>query len=420
MAEIRLGYGREKLLTAFDETRFDVLAGEDAKAAMSDAEINAALDAPVDSDLLENLIDAGDTVLIVVPDATRNSASASIVNLTVRRLIANGTMPFDIRIIFATGIHRGVTDDEKRTLVTPFIFQRVKTLDHNARDLVQIVDLGMTQRGTPIQLNRALLEHDKIIIIGGVEFHYFAGFGGGRKLICPGLASSRTINETHKLAFDFERRTRRENVRIGSLANNPVHHEFIEIAAKINPTFGVNAITDDAGNAVAIFAGNWRAAHERACEFFAATHTIKIAEKREIVIVSCGGTPFDANLIQAHKALETASHACTEGGTIIWLAKCAEGLGRADFLEWFAAEDSRQLAENLRQKFQVNGQTAWSLLDKAERFKIHLISNLPEETARRMRLQPATNIAEILARHYAQKGFILPFGAKFLPISEKK
>ena len=97
---------------------------------------------PIDSKPLEEIINTGETVLIVVPDATRQTASGQIVNLLVRRLIANGTMPFEISIIFATGIHRKVTEDEKRELLTPFIFQRIKTLDHNARDLMQIAGLG--------------------------------------------------------------------------------------------------------------------------------------------------------------------------------------------------------------------------------------------------------------------------------------
>ena len=414
---IDLGYGKEKIAFAFDTERFTVLAREsEAETALSDQEINALLDAPIDSDLLENLIAAGETVLIVVPDATRAAASGQIVNLLVRRLIAAGVMPFDIRIIFATGIHRQTTMEEKRELVTPFIFQRVKTLDHNPRALVQIVKLGETKRGTTIELNRALLEHDKVILVGGVAFHYFAGFGGGRKLVCPGLASSRTANETHKLSFDFEKKRRRENIATGKLAGNPVHEEFLEIVEKINPALAVNTIVNAAGNAAKIFAGNWRTAHAAACAYYLETHSVQIAEKRPLVIVSTGGAPFDINLIQAHKALEMAAHACTPGGTIIWLAECADGLGRNDFLAWFAAENSEQLATNLEKKFQVNGQTAWSLLEKAERFKIHLISNLPPEEIRQMRLNPVRNLNEALLQTTENiKGYILPFGAKYLP-----
>jgi nickel-dependent lactate racemase len=139
-------------------------------------------------------------------------------------------------------------------------------------------------------------------------------------------------------------------------------------------------------------------------------------EKRPLVIVSCGGTPLDLNLIQAHKALEMASYACEEGGTIIWLAECADGLGRTDFLNWFEAENSQKLAGILREKFQVNGQTAWSLLSKAERFNVFLISDLPESETRRMRVHPARSLEEAFAKvNLNSGGYIMPFGAKFLP-----
>lgn len=425
MAEIQLSYGKSKIAFDYDERQFDVLAKENPLAALSDVEINAAFDAPIDSDALENIIEPNDSVLIVVPDATRKAASGQIVNLLVRRLIANGVAPLSIRIIFATGIHRPVTEEEKRELLTPFIAQRIKTIEHNAKDLMrlagleskQFIDFGVSKNGTPIELNRALVEHDKIILVGGVNFHYFAGFGGGRKLICPGLASDKTVNATHKLIFDCERKTRRAGVEVGKLAGNPVHEEFLEIVEKVNPAFAVNTIVDEAGNAARIFAGNWKTAHERACEFYAQDFAFKIAEKRPLVIVSAGGAPLDLNLIQAHKALEMASHACSEGGTIVWLAECSDGLGRNDFLDWFAAENSQQLAENLCRKFQVNGQTAWALLEKAERFKIYLISGLPEEITKKMRLFPAQSLDDVFTQiDKNQNGYVLPFGAKFLPI----
>jgi lactate racemase len=339
-----LAYGKQHITFNFDEKLFDVLGKNNPEIALSDVEIGKAFDNPFDSKTLEEIINQGETVLIVVPDATRASASGQIVNLLVRRLIANGTMPFDIRIIFAAGIHRQPTEAEKKELLTPFIFQRIKHLEHNPRDLVQLVKLGFTKRGTPIELNRALLEHDHVITIGSINWHYFAGFGGGRKLICPGLASSRTINETHKLAFDFDKKNRREGVGIGMLGGNAVHEEFIEIVSKINPSFSINSITNDNNEATKIFCGNWKTSHEAACEFYSDNFSIQVPEKRELVIVGCGGFPHDLNIIQAHKALENASNICEENGTIIWLAECSEGLGKSDFLKWFESETGENLA----------------------------------------------------------------------------
>lgn len=415
MPTINLKYGKSHISFDYDENRFEILGSEKQNVPLSDVEIGNRFDNPIDSKPIEEIVSQGETVLIVVPDATRQTASGQIVNLLVRRLIANGTMPFNISIIFATGIHRKVTEAEKQELLTPFIAQRVKTLDHNPRDLMQIMRLGETESEIPIELNRALVEHDRVIIVGGISFHYFAGFTGGRKLICPGLASAKTISKTHRLAFDFQSKARRAGVDTGVLDGNAVHEGFMQVVSKFPPAFSINTITGDQGEAVEMFCGDWIAAHRAACDFYALRHTIEIAEKRDLVVASCGGFPHDINMIQAHKALDMAARICAENGTIVLLAECADGLGRNDFLNWFEADDSNALAEKLCESYQVNGQTAWNLLRIAERFNVQIITSLPENETRQMRLHMARGLDEILSRiDENAKGYVLPFGAKFL------
>jgi nickel-dependent lactate racemase len=415
MPSIDLKYGRSTIPFSYDEDRFKILGVSEQAAPLTDIELGKKLDRPVGSETIEEIIHAGETVLIVVPDATRQTASGQVVNLLVRRLIANGTMPFEIAIIFATGIHRPVTEAEKQAILTPFIAQRVKTLAHGPRDLMQIIRLGETSGGIAIELNRALTEYDHIVLVGGVTFHYFAGFTGGRKLICPGLASSKTVSATHKLAFDCERRGRAAGVGPGRLDGNPVHEAFMEAVGKTRVSFAVSTIVNDSGDAVDLFCGDWVLSHRAACEKYAADHTIPIPEKRELVIASCGGFPHDINMIQAHKTLETASQACADGGTIILLAECADGLGRADFLNWFDAANSAELAEKLCAAYQVNGQTAWTLLQKAERFHIRIVTALGDEDCKKMRLDRVDSIEGALSDISGNSiGYILPFGAKFL------
>jgi nickel-dependent lactate racemase len=428
MPVIELKYGKTAIPFSYNENQFEVLGFEEQTAPLTDAGIGVKLDNPVDSKPVEEIINEGESVLIVVPDATRQTACASIVNLLVRRLIANGTMPFNIRIIFATGIHRKVSAEEKRELLTPFIFQRIQTLDHTAKDLMQIAGLDSKRfarfgeiDGAPVELNRALTEYDHVVIIGGITFHYFAGFTGGRKLICPGLASEKTISATHRLAFDCAAKARTTGVGTGLLDGNAVHEAFMRVAAKISPSFSINTLTNDRGAAVDVFCGDWVSSHRAGCASYAARHTVEITEKRDLVVVSCGGAPFDLNMIQAQKAVEMAALACNDGGRIVFFAECADGLGRHDFLDWFAAENAARLAENLCQNYQVNGQTAWSLLKKAERFDIQIVTALPEDETRRMRLQKLdlsrSPLASIAGR---DKGYIIPFGAKFLIRQKEK
>ncbi|MEQ1643992.1 MAG: nickel-dependent lactate racemase [Pyrinomonadaceae bacterium] len=413
MQKIDLKYGNTSPAFEYDGSRCEILRGDEHSIPLSDADIGERLDSPIDSPPLEEIVRSGDSVLIVVPDATRQTAAGQIVNLIVRRLIANGTLPFDIRIIFATGIHRKVTDDEKAAILTPFILQRIKTLDHDARDLMQIVSTGTTSGGIEIGLNRALIEHDHVVIVGGVSFHYFAGFTGGRKLICPGLASSRTIAATHKLAFDFQQKKRREGVDTGVLDGNAVHEAFVEVVRKRPPSFAISSIVNDKGEATELFCGDWQASHRSACDAYSSANTIGITEKRDLVIASCGGQPHDINLIQAHKTLDAAARACRDGGTIILLAECSDGLGRSDFLSWFETANSATLADKLVEKYQVNGQTAWSLLQKAETFDVRIVTDLDAASCEKMRVKK-TSIGEAIsiAKDAPKPAYLIPNGSK--------
>lgn len=410
MTRIELAYGRGSVALDYDDDRFSVLsASSDRAAPLSDFEVGAALDS------VDEIVGADDSVLIVVSDATRATASAQVVNLLVRRLVSAGVSPARMAVIFATGIHRPVSEKEKVELLTPFITQRLRVLQHDPYDAAKLTSLGQTERGVTVEVNSALREFSKVLLTGGITFHYFAGFTGGRKSICPGLASAKTIAATHMLALDFERGGRKAGVGAGFLDGNAVHEECERVAALVAPSFGINTIVNEQKQAVKIFCGDWRLAHRAGCEYYLDQYSTTIPAKRDVVIASCGGFPHDINLIQAHKALDMAALACNEGGTIILLAECSDGLGRPDFLKWFDAADSRALEARLVNGYEVNGQTAWALLTKAERYRVLLVSELPADEVKRMRMTPSPALAAALDHAGGGDGFILPRGAAVLP-----
>ena len=218
------------------------------------------------------------------------------------------------------------------------------------------------------------------------------------------------------LALDFESGSRRAGVQTGALDGNAVHEECERVALLVAPVFSINTIVDEKKQPAKLFCGDWRLAHRAACDYYVDHYSARIQAKRDIVIVSSGGFPHDINLIQAHKALDMAALACNDGGTIIVLAECSDGLGRPDFLKWFDARDSRALAARLVNGYEVNGQTAWALLTKAERFRVCLVSELPPDEVRKMHMVPVRTIEEALEQAGSGDGFIMPRGAAVLPL----
>ena len=413
---IELGYGRRSLEFSFDDARFSVLTADHIPTApLKDYEVGDAIDDPIASPPIDELVSSDDSVLIVVSDATRATGSAQIVNLLSRRLIQAGVSPARMAVIFATGIHRPVTEQEKIELLTPFIVQRLRILTHDAYDQSKLSTFGKTETGVTVELNSALKEFSRVFLTGGITFHYFAGFTGGRKSICPGLASAKTIEATHMLALNFETGGRRDGVRAGALEGNAVHEECERIALLVAPAFSLNTIVNENKQAARLYTGDWRVAHRAACDYYLDRYSARIPSKRDVVIVSCGGFPHDINLIQAHKALDMAALACNDGGTIILVAECSDGLGRPDFLKWFEESNARALAARLVNGYEVNGQTAWALLTKAERFRVCLVSELPPDDVRRMRMVPVRTIDEALEHAGSGDGFIMPRGAALLP-----
>ena len=416
MPEIQLAYGSSSFNHLFNDDRFLILDrhSEDERP-LSDVDVGLLLDSPIDSPPIDEIVEAGDSILIVVSDATRATASAQMINLLVRRLIQGGVRAADINVIFATGIHRRVSDGEKSELLTPFITQRIKVLDHDPFDPSRLSYLGTTPRGVPVELNSALKSFRHVILTGGIGFHYFAGFTGGRKSVCPGLASAKTIEATHMLALDFEQGGRRTGVGTGLLDGNAVHEECDRVAEMISPTFSVNTVVNEKQLAVKLYCGNWRTAHRTGCDEYLTEHSIELDKERPVVIASCGGFPHDINVIQAHKTLDMAANACIEGGAIVLLAECRDGLGRPDFLKWFKEANGRSLEERLRENYEVNGQTAWSLMTKAERYEVYLVSTLDPEVVRKMRMIPVQFEEALKKIGSTDSGYIMPRGAAILP-----
>ncbi len=415
---VNLGYGAQQISFRFDPQQFNVLARHDATTVpLTDAELHAALDAPINSPRLEEVVKSHERVVIVVPDATRAARVDRIAPLLVERLNRHGLSDDQISFLIGGGIHRAPTAEEIHSILGPNLPGRIEVHPHDANDDVSHASLGTTARGTPVVLNRRLVEADRVIVVGAISLHYIAGFSGGRKAILPGCGAERSIQANHLLSFDLETLEKRAGIASGCLDGNPVNEDMLEAVGMLNPSFLVNTVLDADNDIAAVYAGHWRDAHRRGCDEYLASHTVAVDERRPLVIVSAGGAPRDVNLIQSHKAMEHASQVLAEGGTMIALAECAQGLGRDDFLRWFAPGGSRATALMLADDYKINGQTAWGLRRKSERFRLLLVSALDADVVRKMGLEPHATLESALSVVESEPGYIIPGGLTTLPSS---
>jgi len=363
----------------------------------------------------------GEKIVIVTSDITRHTGSEIYLPLMVERLNRQGILDRDIEILIALGIHRAQTPHEHAKILGA-LYGRIRVRDHDCDDNAGLVSIGRTSNGINVRINRAAVEADRLILTGVIGFHYFAGFGGGRKSVLPGIASRQACMDSHFAVLNPGQGTGRNRQAVtGNLTNNPVHQAMSEACALAAPDFILNTVLSPERRIIAAFAGQWQEAHEAGCRFYREHFSYPLKEKADLVIVSSGGFPKDINLIQAHKSMEYAAQALKDGGTMILLAECRDGFGNSGFFSWFRHKDLEQFEAALREQYEINGQTAYSTLQKARRFRIILISEFPGQQVEQMGMLPCNSLDEALqlAAEFLPadwQALVMPEGGSVLPV----
>lgn len=365
---------------------------------------------------------AGEKVVIVTSDVTRYTGSEIYLPLLVERLNRQGIPDRDIEILIALGIHRKQTEHEHQKILGP-LYNRVRVIDHDCDNSAQLVALGRTSSGIEVSVNRRAVEADRLILTGVIGFHYFAGFGGGRKSVLPGIASRQACMASHFALLNPEPGSGKNRLAVtGNLEGNPVHQAMLEACAMAEPDFILNTVLSLDKSIIAAYAGHWRTAHEEGCRYYRERFSFPLQEKADLVIVSCGGFPKDINLIQAHKSMEYASQALKDDGVMILLAECRDGFGNDTFFSWFRHKRLEEFEAALRSHYEINGQTAYSTLQKAQRFRIILVSQFPERQVEEMGMIPADSLdAALVAAEPLLpadwKVLVMPEGGSVLPVA---
>ena len=322
-------------------------------------------------------------VALVVADKTRLSELQKYMPW-IEQGIREGNLPgFTLDIFIAYGSHPAQSDEESEAAYGDY-FQTYPFIHHDARN-GSFQDFGTTTRGTRILINEKLFnEHDAVITYGSISHHYFAGFGGGRKLIFPGLARLSSILHNHSLFLDFQNRILQEHCQSGVLDGNPIAEDLKEIYDQLPPTIGIHAILNPRGEVCAFKAGDDYKTFEQACRTYSEYYKIDTEEQFDLVLASTGGYPKDINFIQAHKSIHSAARFVRDGGTLILIAECPDGLGNRQLPEIFELGDWNKIFPSDRSKYENNTGTVLAQLKKSLRLQIKMITSLDKEICARL------------------------------------
>lgn len=415
--ELTYGYGKEirhfcvsenNLLCQVTQNRINVsCTGIDA--------VKEALNNPIGTPRLKEIVKPGEKVVIITSDITRPCPSQLIIPEIIMELNQAGVRNEQITVVFALGSHRFQTPDEQRKLVGDWVYDKIKCVDAAKESFVHI---GVTSFGTPVDIDPVVAKADRRICVGNIEFHYFAGYSGGAKAVMPGVSTQEAIQKNHS-------RMVLEEAKAGSLSQNPLRQDIEEAAAMVGVDFILNVVLDEEKHIVKAVAGDVRKAHEAGCRFLDALYKVPIPQRADIVITTPGGFPKDINLYQTQKALDNARYAVKEGGIIILIGSCIEGMGEKVFEEWMVNSPSPDtVIERIQRKFQLGGHKAASISMILKKNRIFLVSDLNDEFVKSIFMEPFPDIEVALEEAYKISGknssvIFMPHGGSVLPQIKK-
>lgn len=414
MSILEFGYGSSvQTVNIPDKNLIGVLQSNpmDHERTGADA-VRHAMAHPIGSSRLSSIAKPGQKVSIITSDISRPMPSWEVLPVVLEELYAAGVAREDITVVFALGSHRKHTQEEKEHLAGKQCFREVRCVDSDPDDCVR---MGVTSSNTPVDITRVVAEADLRICLGNIEFHYFAGYSGGAKAIMPGVSTPEAIQCNHRMMIS-------EDACAGKLDGNPIRMDIEEAGKICGIDFIVNVILDEHKHIVYAVAGDVTKAHREGCAYLDQMYRTRIAQRADIVLVSQGGAPKDANLYQTQKALDNAKHAVKKGGTIILIGACPEGFGSAKFESWLTqAPTAHSMVERIGREFQLGGHKAAAIGMVLENARIDLVSEMDDDLVRSIFMVPqlsAQTAFDQAMERYGENATVIamPFGGATLPV----
>jgi len=386
-----------------------ILPSEPEKKEEAAFLIKRALENPIKSKRLSEIVNPDSKVVIIVSDVTRPTPTAKLLPPLLEELHLGGVKDEHITIVFALGLHRNQTEEESRKLVGDWVYEKIRCIQH---DTGKCRHIGITSRGTPVEIFEGALDADIIIGTGSIEFHYYAGYSGGAKSVLPGISSKEAVIANHKMMIDEK--------AVSGRVDGPVRQDMEEAAKISGLDFILNVVLDSKKEIVAAVAGGFIEAHRKGMEVVDSMYKVPV-EPADAVIVSCGGFPKDINLFQANKALDNATQAVKEGGSIILVAECAEGIGNQVYECWNReCRTPDDAIERFKQCFEFGGHKTAIIARISKKFKLYLVSKLSDEQTRTAFFTPMPTLKDalsaVLSENPGARIHLMPHGGQTLPV----
>ena len=386
-------------------------ANEVALHLTGEAEVRRALENPIGTPRLGEVVRPGEKIAVITSDITRPMPTYQVMPALLDELWGAGVKPEDVALVFALGSHRKHTPEEQKKLAGDRAWGEIKCVDSDPLDCVH---LGTTAAGTPVDITRAVAEADRRICLGNIEYHYFAGYSGGAKAIMPGVSTRDAIQSNHAMMV-------RPEACAGALDTNPLRMDIEEAGRICGIDFIVNVVLSERKEIIRAVAGHPVQAHREGCKFLDRLYLKELPQGADIVLVSQGGAPKDLNLYQTQKALDNARHAVNPGGVIILIGSCKEGLGERVFEEWMTQSESpAAMIERIGRDFQLGGHKAAAIAMTLEKADVYLVSDLAPDFVRSIFLTPQPTAQAALDAAFEKLGpdatvLAMPYGGSTLP-----
>ncbi len=336
------------------------------------------------------------TATVIVGDYTRNNAYRLWLPLLLDELNRAGIADKGVTLYIGNGTHRPMTQQEMAQCYGEVVLKRVNLLLHDSDATDRMKKIGRTDRGTIVEIDQRVADASLLVLTGGITYHYFAGYSGGRKAVVPGCASRQTIIKNHSLALEPAKMDFHRHVRPGILVGNPVNEDMEQAVSAVKPDMCVNVILNDDKEIAWLGVGDVAYVLRNGVKFLDDHSKLPVPRKADIAVVGSGGHPKDLTLFQSHKALKHLADILSPGAKVVWLARCAEGEGHEKF-QAFRAMPLEDVKAKVQREIGLYSFCSLSLKSLARQFEIHFVSELPPEHVRAWGMHPHPDLNSAMA-----------------------